>query len=499
MFDFVRRHQRIFLATVLLLIIPSFVVIGAWDLIAPGADANTVAVVGKDKVQYRDWEQNHQRALQNASAQFGGRLDPKLLDTPASRQATLNDLINERVLVQAAIDLRVRVSDEQIRQSILAIPAVQKDGRFDMDLYQRALKAQGLTPETFEQSLRQDIMMQVLPASIARTTMAPRSVARVLAQAALETRTIRFKRFPVSEQMSGVSVTDAEVEAFYQANQPRFQTPEQADIALIAFPKPGSADQVEQFSNIVYEQSDSLEPASKKLGMPIQTIEGVTPRGLPEARLSKVSPEALQALSNSKLLAALFSKDALADKRNTEAIELAPGVLARARVLRHRAAAPIALDSVRGQIEREIRLSKAADAASKRASAEADKASASVDQVAGLSGPRVINRPSGADGARVAELPSSVLRAVMEAKLQKLPSVVNIPAGAENDSAWLVVITQSKVPEANSAEVNAVVGREFRLLEQTQAQDTLERWVAMKREDVGVKIFNEKLTKQESR
>ncbi|MEY3981576.1 MAG: peptidyl-prolyl cis-trans isomerase, partial [Pseudomonadota bacterium] len=193
MFESVRKHQRIFLGLILLLIIPSFVVVGAWDLIAPGADGATVAKVGKAKIQYPQWERAHQQSLDQIRAQLGGRIDPAMLDTPASRLSTLNDLVTQQVLLTAANDLRIRISDERMRRTIASIPAVQKDGKFDMALYERALKAQGLTPEGFEQQVRADLMIDVLPSSIASSTLVPRAVARRLAQVGLETRVVRLK------------------------------------------------------------------------------------------------------------------------------------------------------------------------------------------------------------------------------------------------------------------------------------------------------------------
>jgi len=135
-----------------------------------------------------------------------------------------------------------------------------------------------------------------------------------------------------------MSVSEAEIETFYQANLNQFQTPEEVDIALVAFVKPGSADSVELFSNLVYEQSDTLEPAAKKLNLPIQSIQGLRRQGLPAERVGKLAPELQRVVTNPKFLQAVFSADTLVNKRNTEAVEIAPGVLASARVSAHRPA-----------------------------------------------------------------------------------------------------------------------------------------------------------------
>lgn len=101
------------------------------------------------------------------------------------------------------------------------------------------------------------------------------------------------------------------------------------------------AEIAEGFSNMVYEQPDSLAPAAEKFGLKIQQsgwlAKGGDPQGL---------------LNHPKLLAALFSPDAIQNKRNTEAIEVKPAVLVAARVLEHKPAAQLPLTAVAGEIEK---------------------------------------------------------------------------------------------------------------------------------------------------
>src|SRR6266540_1628108 len=103
------------------------------------------------------------------------------------------------------------------------------------------------------------------------------------------------------------------------------------------------AEAAEAFSNLVYEQADSLKPAAERFRLPIQVAQGVT-------RLSAPVP----ALSNARLLAALFADDSIKNRRNTEAIETAPGVLVSARVLDHKAASQRPFDEVKGDIARQL-------------------------------------------------------------------------------------------------------------------------------------------------
>ena len=101
------------------------------------------------------------------------------------------------------------------------------------------------------------------------------------------------------------------------------------------------AESAEGFTNVVYEQSDSLKPAVEKYKLQLQQSEWIRKGGT-----------APPPLNNPKLLAALFADDAVKNKRNTEAVEVAPNTLVAAHVIEHKPAALQPLESVKGFIEK---------------------------------------------------------------------------------------------------------------------------------------------------
>ena len=114
------------------------------------------------------------------------------------------------------------------------------------------------------------------------------------------------------------------------------------------------AEAAETFSNLVYEQSDSLKAAADRFKLAIQTSGWVTRKAAPE-----------QILNHPRVLSALFSDDAIKSHRNTEAIEVVPGTLIAARVAEHRAEAAKPFEEVRGDIVRELTRKQAAQQAAK--------------------------------------------------------------------------------------------------------------------------------------
>lgn len=101
------------------------------------------------------------------------------------------------------------------------------------------------------------------------------------------------------------------------------------------------AEMAEGFTNTVYEQADSLKPAAEKFHLNVQTTDWIVRGG-----------QALPPFANPKLMAAVFSDEAVKNKRNTEAIEVAPNTLVAARVVEHKPAALQPLESVSANIEK---------------------------------------------------------------------------------------------------------------------------------------------------
>ena len=109
----------------------------------------------------------------------------------------------------------------------------------------------------------------------------------------------------------------------------------------------------ESFTNTVYEQSDSLQPAATKFSLDIQKAQSLT--RTPGPAVPADSP-----LRNPRLLGLVYSDEALKNKRNTEAIEVSPGMMVSARVAQHHPAKRRPLDEVKDQVRSQIVTAEAA-------------------------------------------------------------------------------------------------------------------------------------------
>ncbi len=107
-------------------------------------------------------------------------------------------------------------------------------------------------------------------------------------------------------------------------------------------------EKAESFSNTVYEQSDSLQPAAKAFGGQVQVSDWSSREDVGKF------------FKNDKIVDAIFSEESLKDRRNTEAVEVSPNNLVAARVLDYKPATPKTFDEVKGGIEALLKLEAAA-------------------------------------------------------------------------------------------------------------------------------------------
>ncbi|MDP2431192.1 MAG: SurA N-terminal domain-containing protein [Pseudomonadota bacterium] len=170
----------------------------------------------------------------------------------------------------------------------------------------------------------------------------------------------------------------------------------------------------ERFSNMVYEQPDSLTPAAKEFGLNIEE----------SGWFNRESASAL--LANERLLEAVFSEDAQKKRQNTEAVEVMPNTLVSARVTDYRPAGQRPVAEVAG----EIRLKLSAEMARKLAIEAGKKAlgNAAGDQTINWSAAMTVSR------MQPLNLPPQAIKAIFQGAAGKLPAYV----GAETAEGYRV-------------------------------------------------------------
>jgi peptidyl-prolyl cis-trans isomerase D len=499
LFDWVYGNKRIVQIVLGIITIP-FALWGISFYERANTSGDAVASVGGQKITEQEFNDSLRQQQDQIRRALGRNYNAAMFDSPAARMDLLEGLISQRLLAQFAVRRKLSVSDADLRDMIASVPAFQEDGKFSKPRYEALLRAENLTPQSFEASLRRDLMLQQLTAALGESGLASKAAAQQLARIRAQQREIAEYAVPAGPLLAQVAVAPQAVKMFYDTNSARFQIPESVGIEyvvlnadalmaseqvkpedvkayyeanaarfgepeqrrashiLVAFKagasaadkarakeraekilaevrrspasfaeiakknsddpgsavkggdldyfsrgmmvhpfedaafklklneisglvesdfgyhiirltgiKPGNmktldqarpaieaelkkqqagrryAEVAEAFTNLVYDQSDSLQPAADRFKLPVQRAAGLTREAAP-----------VPLLNNPRLLAALFTDDAIKNRRNTEAIEVAPGTLVAARVVDHKAASLRPYDEVKAGIEKQL-------------------------------------------------------------------------------------------------------------------------------------------------
>jgi peptidyl-prolyl cis-trans isomerase D len=479
-------------------------------------------------------------------------------------------------------------SDQRLARELQGNPQIaalrKPDGSLDMDRYRQLLSAQGMTPDMFEASVRADLSTRQVMTGVTATGFSSAGVADSALNAYFEKRELQLARFNPATYAAKLKPTDADLDQFYQANQPLFRAAEQASIEyvlldadavsktiavnaqdlktyydqnierlsgaeerrashiLINAPKTAAAaereaakakasellaqvrkapesfaetarknsqdtgsaaqggdldffsrgamvkpfedaafslkkgeisdlvesdfgyhiirltdiktpkqrsfeamrpsleaemkkQQVQQkfaesaevFTNAVYEQPDSLKSVAERLKLDIRSAKNVSREPVPNA----TGP-----LANPRFLAALFSADALENKRNTEAIEVGPNQMAAGRVVQYTPARTLPLADVKENVRTRWIAARSAEEARKEGQTKLADWKANV-ATATLPESYVISR------ADAKNLPGPVLDASLRADPAALPAFVGVDLGSQG---YAVVKVTSVLP-----------------------------------------------------
>ena len=234
MFEAVRNNKRIAQIILAILIIP-FAFFGMDAYFSESATGNEVAQVGGTGISAYDFDQALREQQDRLRANAGGQVDRALLESAELRRVVLDNLINQRVLALYAAENRLVVTPEQLQATIAGVPAFQEDGRFSLQRYENLVRAQGMTPATFEARLAQDVRVQQIVAAVGDAGFVPETSARRFLDAQLEERRIRELRFAADRLGADATVSDEQVAAYYEANPARFERPARLQAEYLVF------------------------------------------------------------------------------------------------------------------------------------------------------------------------------------------------------------------------------------------------------------------------
>lgn len=211
-----------------------------------GAAANVAATVGDETVTVDEFRRQYQQMEQLYRQMYGEQFSPEIAQRLQLPLQALNQAVNQKILLAEAERLGLQVSDEELRREILTIAAFKDDkGRFvGEETYQSILQQNGYSVATFEEEMREDILLQKLTDMLRANVYVSDTEVEQAYREQVERAQIRYVQLPRSRFLQGVEIPPNEIQAYYDAHKNEFKRPEQREVAYFLVEPAKLTDQV---------------------------------------------------------------------------------------------------------------------------------------------------------------------------------------------------------------------------------------------------------------
>ncbi len=193
-----------------------------------------VAVVNGDPVMVDEYNQTYNRIIEQIKRQYGSQINDEMLKMMQIKKQAMDQLIDKRLLLAEAKRLDFSVSNTELIDSIKSIPAFQHNGIFDNRQYRAVLAQNRLTPENFESLQRENLLMERLRNFITDSVKVSDAEIEDWYQWKNAEVNIDYVLFNPS-LLTDIHPADAEVKAYYDSHKEAYKTEAKRKVDYLQF------------------------------------------------------------------------------------------------------------------------------------------------------------------------------------------------------------------------------------------------------------------------
>jgi peptidyl-prolyl cis-trans isomerase D len=219
---------------ILALILVPFALFGIDSYLNQAGNNLSIAKVNGYKIALPEYN----RAIENVRNRImseGKKVDPAMFDSFEFKESVIDGLITKQLLNNDIKKSRFRITDQQLSQYIIGMPEFQKDGKFSQEIYDKVLQNNQLTPKKFEESIRNDLLIQQVRDGLQKLTFIPPNNLAETLKATSQQREISIAEFKTKEYMTKANIAEKDMQAFYDQNKSKFLAPEQVKAEFVVF------------------------------------------------------------------------------------------------------------------------------------------------------------------------------------------------------------------------------------------------------------------------
>lgn len=194
------------------------------------------ARVNGETITFNDYFRSVKRLEDTYRQMYGQQFTPEMAIAMGLPKQVIDGMVDDRLLAQEAERLNITASPEEVREKLLEIPTFKQNGKFiGMELYTRYVTGPlGYSNAAdFESDLAREITLQKMDSALRSSIVVSQKAADDEYRRTTESAAIRLVTVRAAQQAASIAVSPAEVEAYYKANQAKYQHGEQRSLRYL--------------------------------------------------------------------------------------------------------------------------------------------------------------------------------------------------------------------------------------------------------------------------
>lgn len=259
-----KKTMKRILWTLAVLIIPPFVFWGAGSALHSKQKGPDYAgtIFGK-KISFEEYTAAWQATKNRAIMTYGQKLDEIYESLDLDKQAW-----DRLILLREAKKRRIRVSDDEVINTIQSFPFLQSKGMFDQRAYDLVLKQVfRIEARQFEEELRDTIAISKLADSIIKGIKVTDQEVADAYKNENEKSKISYILISPATFKKNILIPEAELKKYYQDNAESFRVPDQVNIDYLGFEFPDYQNDIqvkdEEVKSYYEKHKDGFDPKKK--------------------------------------------------------------------------------------------------------------------------------------------------------------------------------------------------------------------------------------------
>ena len=222
------HHLKWTLFAVIIVFVLGFVFFSGGGPGSASEDRSVVARIDGQPISSAEFDQQYRSEVNRYGQMYQQTLSPEMLRAMNMPQRVLDSMIDQRLLLAAAEDMHLTVTDEELARAIAAFPYFQENGQYvGREKYEKTLRSAGLTPDRFERDVRQSLLREKYAAYVKASIVVAEADAKREWSNRNEKATIEYVLVPSARLDTPVEPTDADLKAWLEKRRDRYKKPVQ--------------------------------------------------------------------------------------------------------------------------------------------------------------------------------------------------------------------------------------------------------------------------------